>query len=689
MCPAVSAAGDESTLNYSRQIQYWRRNLKTFLPNAYTGNDNNRMYIAYFTLSALDILGDLQPALSAEERQGFIDWVYHCQLPEGGFRPSPATDFGSQRSEENRKWDPAHMPGTFFALLNLILLGDDLSRVKRREILKWLNQMQRPDGSFGEFLGEGGRVEGGVDTRFGYMGAGIRWILRGTVEGTVEGIPDVDVDKFVKCIQMSEVYDGGISEAPFHEAHAGFTCTAISALYLVDRLPLKPPQPSDNRIRGVTNLHMTLHWLVSRLTLTLDEEDALDTYEDETDSAATCHDAHAFVKLKSYPSKAGEMSFQNQPTSHFELQWVGVNGRCNKIADTCYSYWACASLASLGYLELMDTKPIRRWLLDKIQHTVGGFGKLPGDPPDIYHSFLGLVVLAMFGEAGLRDVDAALCMTNKAKAHIETLPWRKAIHQPHRQFPNADNFQPSNFSSSILHSTTPFHHPAVTFSTKNLVFYTKMPPPTKKRKTSSSAPQEITFDPAAREEYLTGFHKRKQARIKHAQEESARKEKEEKLRLRRDLRKQRKENLERHVSEVNQLLREANGDVGGNEDTQGDESGDEEEFQGFDDAGQEPEPIDREDEYVDEEKFTTVTIESVGIDRSGFTKDAAGDEAKENVDGEEGGKPKRVWTKEKPKIERPKKKKVKFRYESKADRKAERVKVKAKRKTKAEARKAK
>jgi len=59
-------------------------------------------------------------------------------------------------------------------------------------------------------------------------------------------------------------------------------------------------------------------------------------------------------------------------------------------------------------------------------------------------------------------------------------------------------------------------------------------PPSKKRKTSAVA--EITFDFAAREEYLTGFHKRKLARIKHAQEEAAKKEKEEKLKFRREVR---------------------------------------------------------------------------------------------------------------------------------------------------------
>jgi len=418
------ATSDESRLDYAAHVRYWRRNLKTFLPHHYTGNDSNRMMLAAFIISALDILGDLQAALSPEERRGYVDWVYRCQLPEGGFRPAPATDFGSLRNESNEIWDPAHLAGTFFALLILVNLGDGLDRVKRRETLLWLIKMQRPDGGFGETLGENGSVEGGNDSRFGFMAMAIRWMLRGHLEGPIDGVPDLDIDKFVHCVRLAETYDGSISEAPNHEAHAGFTSCAISALHFADRLPL---ERSDGRMRGVTNLPMTLHWLASRQTLTLDDEDAVDTHMDETDSSATCHDAHSFVKLQSYPSTADRLFLENQTKRNCELQWVGVNGRENKIGDTCYAYWVCAPLEILGHLHLVDRKPIRRWLLDKTQHAVGGFGKLPGDHPDIYHSFLGLMVLSIFGEAGLQDVDTALCITKKAKRHLESLPWRQQL----------------------------------------------------------------------------------------------------------------------------------------------------------------------------------------------------------------------------------------------------------------------
>jgi geranylgeranyl transferase type-1 subunit beta len=416
----------DAQFNYARHIKYWRRNLKTLLPHFYTSNDSNRMLLALFTVSALDILGDLDAALSPEERQGYIDWVYSCQLPEGGFRPWRGSDFGELRDEENKRWDPAHIPGTFFALLTLVVLEDDLGRVKRKEILEWLVKMQRPEGSFGETRGDDGRLHGGNDSRFGYMATVIRWILRGNLEGPFEGIPDIDVDAFVRCVREAECYDGGLSEAPFHEAHSGFTCCAIAALLFLDRLPLSPSQKPDGVLRGVTNLPLTLRWLVSRQTLALDEDDNMDDYSDGADTPEASSGSKSFVKLGAYPSS----QVVQHPMERSDSQappLVGMNGRPNKIADTCYAYWTSLPLQMLGYLDIVDRKPIRQWLLEKTQHMVGGFGKTTGDPPDMYHSFLGLIVIAMYGETGLQDVNASLCITQRKVAHLESLPWRKAI----------------------------------------------------------------------------------------------------------------------------------------------------------------------------------------------------------------------------------------------------------------------
>ena len=61
-------------------------------------------------------------------------------------------------------------------------------------------------------------------------------------------------------------------------------------------------------------------------------------------------------------------------------------------------------------------------------------------------------------------------------------------------------------------------------------------PPLRKKRKSTSGIEEISFDFNAREDYLTGFHKRKLLRIKNAKEETAKKNREERLTARKIVR---------------------------------------------------------------------------------------------------------------------------------------------------------
>jgi hypothetical protein len=60
-----------------------------------------------------------------------------------------------------------------------------------------------------------------------------------------------------------------------------------------------------------------------------------------------------------------------------------------------------------------------------------------------------------------------------------------------------------------------------------------MQPPAKKRRVETIAVEEINFDTTARQEYLTGFHKRKLQRAKHAQEAAEKKARLERIEDRR------------------------------------------------------------------------------------------------------------------------------------------------------------
>lgn len=110
-------------------------------------------------------------------------------------------------------------------------------------------------------------------------------------------------------------------------------------------------------------------------------------------------------------------------------------------------------------------------------------------------------------------------------------------------------------------------------------------------------------------------------------------------------------------------------------------TGDDEEWDGFDDAAPAPvlEPVDHEEEYIDEDLYTTVKIEAVSVDRDGLHNKAELEGENEEGEGEADGK--KTESKEsedkKARHDHPTKKKKKFRYESKGTRQATERKIKA------------
>ncbi|KAI9851123.1 MAG: hypothetical protein M1838_004458 [Thelocarpon superellum] len=335
----------EPVLNKARHINYWLRCLKTLLPTDYTSNDSNRMTLGFFIISALDVLGVLETHTKPEERREYIDWIYHCQHPEGGFRGFPATDFGARRTAANAQWDPANLPATFFALATLIVLGDDLTRVRTRQCLAWLPTLQREEGSLGEMLGEGARIEGKRDMRFCYSAAAVRWILRGPRAETVADVPDLDVDAMVRFINASETYEHGFAEGPYREAHAGLTYCAVGTLSLLDRLasaslPASPPATESTTV-GLTDPESTIRWLLSRQIIQADDEG--DESEDE--------------EADNVPTDVPDLLHHADGVGCFPADFTaaGFNGRCNKDADTCYAFWVSGSMA-VGIRLLMDVE---------------------------------------------------------------------------------------------------------------------------------------------------------------------------------------------------------------------------------------------------------------------------------------------------------------------------------------------
>ena len=200
---SYNPVSDKSSLAKERHIKYWLRCLKTYLPTGYTSNDSNRMTLAFFIISALDLLGVLHDHTTSDERGEWANWIYHCQHPDGGFRGFTGTMIGGTGDSN---WDPANLAATFFALAALVVLGDDMKKVKRRECLTWLARLQCSDGSFGEVLGGHREIQGTGDVRFCYLAAVVRSILKKKEETSEAGSArDIDVDGLADFVMASKV----------------------------------------------------------------------------------------------------------------------------------------------------------------------------------------------------------------------------------------------------------------------------------------------------------------------------------------------------------------------------------------------------------------------------------------------------------------------------------------------------
>jgi geranylgeranyl transferase type-1 subunit beta len=404
----------------ARHVRYWLRCFRSFLPHQYTSNDSTRVTLAFFIISALDLLSSASsfsttPATNVEadklsllkpaDRVRLRKWILSLQHPNGGFCGSPHHVLPVNDPKDHVN---ANIAATVFALLSLGILSDLDGKdaflgVERIATLRWLKKLQREDGSFGEMITRDGYIGGGRDTRYCYIAAIIRFILCGVEARWGDENLDFDVDALVGHIRRGQTFDGGIAESSMHESHAGYAYCAIACLSVLDYSNTDPTKAKDHYIHaGIPSKDALLRWLVDRQLLYLDssEDD-----EDEGDDSNPIPDLATLSLLD--PLQAP----------------IGFNGRPNKLADSCYSWWVTGSLHLLEASKLVDSEPARRFILEKTQHIIGGFSKSPGGPPDMYHAYFGLGALSTMAknnrEEGLGWFDYRLSVSEEAGERIE------------------------------------------------------------------------------------------------------------------------------------------------------------------------------------------------------------------------------------------------------------------------------
>jgi geranylgeranyl transferase type-1 subunit beta len=176
--------------------------------------------------------------------------------------------------------------------------------------------------------------------------------LNGRYRAMMEASHENLIANLTVCFLRYHTYEKKLMCTP-----AGWTYCGVSTLALLDKLPSVGNKTEPNSASTHVSQAFTqdlLHWLVWRQTNLLSDYQDLDGMSDSEESGSDSEQEFkndrqnetAFAALGSPLALPPHiLDFEAIPSQSDKPIIAGFNGRCNKPADTCYSFWACASLA--------------------------------------------------------------------------------------------------------------------------------------------------------------------------------------------------------------------------------------------------------------------------------------------------------------------------------------------------------
>lgn len=278
-------------------------------------------------------------------RRSIGDWVFDCYDSRSG-------GFGGNCTGEGHSAYPhdGHLLYTLSAL-QILAMADALDdvRLNKDAVVNFISMMQNDDGSFsGDKWGE-------VDTRFTYCAFSCLAIL-GRMPlpqwydkdgGEEDDVNDkqqhavIDSYNAVRYIMSCRNFDGGFGCVPGAESHAGQVFCCIGALSIARSLHLL----NESSTVDGCDADLLAWWLAER----------------QCDSG-------------------------------------GLNGRPEKQADVCYSWWILSALSIMGRVSWINTHTLGQFILNCQDEEDGGIADRPNDMADIYHTFFGLCGLSLIGD---------------------------------------------------------------------------------------------------------------------------------------------------------------------------------------------------------------------------------------------------------------------------------------------------
>uniref|UniRef100_A0A0N5B8Q8 Protein geranylgeranyltransferase type I n=1 Tax=Strongyloides papillosus TaxID=174720 RepID=A0A0N5B8Q8_STREA len=258
-----------SWFNTKRSEKFFKRFSDMFPSEYVKAVDSNKQTFNSFIVIGLDILKCLNKCCDEDNKNAneMVEWIYRTQIhgkfdedddsdnAEFGFRGSFMTSGNYIKDKDcledvKTEYDIPTISQTFSALCVLLSLGDDLKRVKRKEILESIKKCQREDG--GIAVSKYDLEE--YDMRMVYCGVSIAYILN--------GLDYLNKNKIIDFIKQCKSFHGGFGMRPGLEAHSGSTFCAIASLKLLGMLT--PSIIEEGNCLNKIDIEETVRFCISR-----------------------------------------------------------------------------------------------------------------------------------------------------------------------------------------------------------------------------------------------------------------------------------------------------------------------------------------------------------------------------------------------------------------------------------------
>ena len=269
------------------------------------------------------------------------------------------------------------MSGMYWGLTTFCLLGRDLEEEMGSEALcNWVMTCYHEEcGGFG-----GGTNH---DAHMLYTLSALQILaLCGELER-------VDRDKVAAYIKSMQRDDGSFQGDIWGEVDTRFSYCAFQSLAIIGRLP-------SVKVSEVGEMDIDLGKAVAFITRCINFDGgfgAVPTAESHAGQIFCCVGALSIAQSLHVidVEQLGWWLAERQCDSG------GLNGRPEKQADVCYSWWILSSLSILGKMNWIDGKKLTRFILECQDPDDGGFADRPGNMGDIFHTFFAIAGLHLLG----------------------------------------------------------------------------------------------------------------------------------------------------------------------------------------------------------------------------------------------------------------------------------------------------